>query len=159
MKTIVLSAAVLAAALAGSTLAAKTPSTPSAQDIVAVRQAGMTMSVITLGSIRNTAEKSDSVKGAAFAARGLANWAKVVPAMFPVSTAKIAGTEALPGIWSNRTDFEAKAAAFGAATQAMLAAAQVDDKAALAAAVDSTAKACKGCHDVYRKPPPPKPAG
>jgi cytochrome c556 len=154
MKTIALSAAVLAAALGGTALAGKPASGPSPQDLVNAREAAMTMSVAALSAVRAQSEK-DSVKGAAFAAGGLAKWGKAIPAMFPDSTRAIAGTEGLPAIWANRADFAAKAAAFAAAAQGMADAAKADDKAALTAAVAATAGACKACHDIYRKPPPP----
>ena len=158
MKTIAFSAAVLVAALGGTALAGKPAAAPSPQDLVNAREAAMTMSVAALSAVRAQSEKP-SVKGAAFAAGGLARWGKAIPAMFPASTKGIPGTEALPVIWANRADFEAKAAAFAKAAEAMAAAAKADDKAALTAAVETTAGACKACHDTYRAPPPPRPAG
>jgi cytochrome c556 len=79
--------------------------------------------------------------------------------MFPASTRNVPGTRAKPEIWTNRADFDAKAAAFTSATTALLNAAKADDKAAFTAAVESTVAACKACHDAYQVPPPPKPAG
>ncbi len=134
------------------------PPAPALQDIVNARQAAMVMSAVTLGAVRGAAAKPDSVKGAAFPARGLAKWASALPAMFPASTRNVSGTRAKPAIWTNQSDFDAKSGAFVAATTALLAAAQADDHAGLAAAVESTAAACKACHDVYQVPPPPKPA-
>ncbi len=158
MKTMLLAGTVLALALAGSATG-KTPSAPTAQDVVATRQAAMMMSASSLNGIKNIAEKADSVKGAGFAARGIAAWATALPAMFPAGPAKVPGTRAKPEIWTNRADFEVKAAAFAAAAQSMVTAAQADDKAGLAVAVGETATACKACHDAYQAPPPAKPAG
>ena len=158
MKTIALSAAVLIAALGATALAGKPAGSPSPQDLVAAREAAMTMSVAALSAVGAQSQKP-SVKGASFAAGGLAKWAKAIPAMFPASTKAVPGTEALPAIWTNRADFEAKAAAFATAAQSMADAAKADDKAALTAAVAATAGACKACHDTYRTPPPPRPAG
>jgi cytochrome c556 len=135
------------------------PPAPSAQDIVNARQAAMVMSASALGTVRGIAARPDSVKGAAFPANGLAKWAAALPAMFPASTRNIAGTRAKPEIWTNRTDFNARAEAFASATTALLDAAKADDHAAFTAAVESTAAACKACHDSYQAPPPPKPAG
>lgn len=158
MKTIAFSAAVFLAALGGTALAGKPAPRPSPQDLVNAREAAMTMSVAALSAVRAQSEKP-SVKGAAFAAGGLARWGQAIPAMFPDSTKALTGTEALPAIWANRADFEAKAAAFAKAAETMAAAARADDKATLAAAVETTAGACKACHDTYRVPPPPRPAG
>lgn len=135
------------------------PPVPTAQDIVNARQAAMVMSVNVLGSIRGSALRPDSTKPATFPARGLAKWAATLPAMFPASTRNLPGTRAKAEIWSSRADFEAKAAAFVTSTNAIVSAAQADDHDALFAAVESTAAACKACHDAYQVPPPPKPAG
>ena len=156
MKTIAIAGSVLALALAGSATG-KVPSEPTPADIVATRQAAMMMSAASLNGIKNIAEKADSVKAASFSARGIAAWAKVLPAMFAANTAKEPGSRAKPEVWSNRADFEAKALNYSVAAQAMVAAAQADDKAALGAAVGDTAKACKACHDAYQAAPPPKP--
>jgi cytochrome c556 len=130
-----------------------------AQDIVNTREASMIMSAVALGAVRGAAAKPDSVKGAAFPASGLAKWAAALPAMFPASTRNVAGTRARPEIWTNRADFNAKASAFVSATTALVNAAKADDKAGFTAAVESTAGACKACHDAYQTPLPPKPAG
>ncbi len=135
------------------------PPVPTAQDIVNTREASMIMSAVALGAVRGAAAKPDSVKGAAFPASGLAKWAAALPAMFPASTRNVAGTRARPEIWTNRADFNAKAAAFTSATAALVSAARADDKVAFTAAVESTAGACKACHDAYQTPLPPKPAG
>ena len=135
------------------------PPAPTAQNIVNAREAAMILSASALGAVRGVAAKPDSVKGAAFPASGLAKWAAALPAMFPASTRHVPGTRAKPEIWTNQADFKVKAAAFASATAALANAAKADDKVALSAAVESTAAACKACHDIYQVPPPPKPAG
>ncbi len=158
----IVGAAALLVAAWGAQAKAPAPASlaaPKAQDIVNTRQASMIMSAVALGAVRGAAARPDSVKGAAFPASGLAKWATAMPAMFPASTRHVAGTRARPEIWTNRADFNAKAAAFASATAALVSAAKADDKAAFTAAVESTAAACKACHDAYQVPPPPKPAG
>ena len=153
--------ALSALTLAGAAFAAPAPhlsaarSTPA--DIVAARKAGMMLAAASAGGLRATLS-GDSVKGAAFAARGLAAWGRAIPGLFPASTKGFIGSRAKPEIWSARDDFEAKAAALATAADKLAAAAQADDKAAATAAAAEIGGACKACHDTYQAPPPPRPA-
>ena len=117
--------------------------------IVAVRRAAMMMSGATLGTLRAQANAED-LKRAAFPARGLAEWAKAIPSMFPAGT-DVPPTEALPALWSDRAGFAASAQMFGDATASLAQAAAANDKAAYAAALERVGKGCSGCHDKYRK--------
>jgi cytochrome c556 len=159
MKTVL---AIAALTLAGAALAApaKAPPAPGSTpaEIVAARKAGMMLSAGSAGGIRATLEKADSIKSAAFAARGLAAWGRAIPGLFPASTKGTAGSRAKPEIWTARADFESKAAALAAAADKLAAAAAADDKVAAAAAATEVAGTCKSCHDAYQAPPPPRPA-
>ncbi len=59
-------------------------------------------------------------------------------------------TGALPGIWKNQDDFNAKAAAL-VETSAALAAAASEGKGPAMKAFGKVGGACKGCHDDYRQ--------
>lgn len=59
-------------------------------------------------------------------------------------------TGALPGIWDNQDDFNAKAAAL-VETSAALAAAAAGGKGPAMKAFGKVGGACKGCHDDYRQ--------
>lgn len=71
---------------------------------------------------------------------------------FPEGTGPESGveTEALPIIWEEPEDFEAKTSDFVLAVQALDAAAQTGELPAIQAAVQSTGGTCKACHDKYR---------
>ncbi|QJE72975.1 cytochrome c [Aerophototrophica crusticola] len=70
---------------------------------------------------------------------------------FPAGTAVGVGkSEALPAIWTNMADFEAKNASFQAAAK-KLAAVNFTDKAATGAAFGEVGGTCKACHDSYKK--------
>lgn len=157
---IVLAAAALT--LAGAALAAPTKYNPhpnsTPAEIVAARQAAMMLGAGSMGGIRATLDKADSIKGAAFAARGLAAWGRAIPGLFPASTKGFAGSRAKTEIWTNRADFGAKAAALATAADKLAAAAAADDKAAATAAAMEVAGTCKACHDAYQAPPPARPA-
>ena len=161
MKTarIIAAAALLASAWAVSAAPAPhgaSPS-PSPAQLVAARQAGMDMSATSLNLIKGGSANGMPLKSLSFAAKGLANWAQAMPALF-AETTRTATSRARPEVWTNKADFAAKAAAFGDATKALAAAAAAEDQAAFASALASTGAACKGCHDSYQVPPPARPA-
>lgn len=160
MKTarIVIALGVAATAAAISAKPAPAPAGPKPADIVAVREAAMTMGATSLNALKNASAAGTPVKNLAFGARGLAKWGAVLPTMFPDSTKGIP-SRAKPEVWSDRVGFTSKAAEFGQASEALLAAAQADDKDAFAAALARTGAACKGCHDSYQAPPPAAKAG
>lgn len=60
-------------------------------------------------------------------------------------------TEALPAIWENKADFEARSKKFSEDAAAAAAAAAQGEEAFKAAA-GQTFSNCKGCHEKYRKP-------
>ncbi|HVR91010.1 MAG TPA: cytochrome c [Novosphingobium sp.] len=150
-------AALLVAAWAAQ--AAPPIATTTPPELIGARQSGMDMSVIVLGAMKGTLERGDAVKTQTFAARGLAKWAGALPTLFPNSTRNLAGNRAKPEVWLSKPDFTAKAAAFAAAANSLVSAAQADDKVAFAAALATTAGTCKACHDTFQLPPPPRPAG
>lgn len=62
---------------------------------------------------------------------------------------EIEGTAALPAIWENMADFEARHAALLEAVTALQSAAGTD-LAALQGALGAVGQACSGCHQTYR---------
>ena len=68
--------------------------------------------------------------------------------LFPDSS-KAGDTAALPAVWENKADFDAKLAKLGA--DAKDAAAKVKDEASFKAAFPEVMKNCGGCHQTYRK--------
>ena len=76
--------------------------------------------------------------------------AKKLPNLFPAPPAQGTNTRALPAIWENKTDFEAKIAAFAKAVS------ESRDKAKtleeLKIAFTPVNNACIGCHELYRRP-------
>jgi cytochrome c556 len=59
-------------------------------------------------------------------------------------------TKAREGIWTNKSDFDAKAAELTKAAEALTAAAKSGDKAATLKAAGAVGKACGNCHDSFR---------
>ena len=129
--------------------AAAAEPTLSPRQVVAARQAAFNLSAPAFGGMRSAVESGGEVKPLAFAARGLARWAQVLPTMFPEGT-QLPESRALPAVWTDRAGFDAKATAFQAATANLAAAAQSGDKAAFAAAYKAVGESCGSCHDSYR---------
>jgi cytochrome c556 len=76
--------------------------------------------------------------------------AKKIPTLFPAPPAAGQETRALPKIWENKADFEAKIAAFAKAVADNKDKAKTLDE--LKVAFPSVNTACNNCHEPYRKP-------
>ena len=81
------------------------------------------------------------------ALKSYADYAAAAPALFPDSS-KTGDTHALPAIWDNKADFEARFKKFGADASAAMAA--VTDEASFKANVPGVLKNCGSCHETYR---------
>jgi cytochrome c556 len=98
--------------------------------------------------------KGDSPFDAAQAKAAFNTWhenAKRIPTLFTAPPPAGAETRALPKIWENKADFEAKAAALAKAASESKAG-TLDE---LKASFPNVQKACGDCHDNYRRPAPP----
>ena len=124
----------------------------SPQEIVATRQSAFHLTGAAMGNIKGTIDRGGDPSGQAYAARGIARWARAIPGMFPESTAGVTPTRARPEIFANRADFNAKAAAFAAAADQLAAAAQSNDKQAFTSAWQATSATCASCHQSYQVP-------
>ena len=71
-----------------------------------------------------------------------------MPGLFPESSKTGGDTAALPAIWQNKADFDAKFAKFGADAKA--AASAVKDVDSFKTAFSGVTKNCGGCHETYR---------
>ena len=78
-----------------------------------------------------------------------ADTAQKLPALFPDNAKTGGDNRALPKIWENKKDFEAKIAEFGKAVAANRAKAKASLDG-LKAAVAAVGKACDDCHKDYR---------
>ena len=80
-------------------------------------------------------------------ANALADLADIAPTLFPAGSE---GGDALPAVWENAEDFQAKLAAFKEATGALRDAAASGEPMQVGMALRDVGQACKGCHDDYR---------
>jgi cytochrome c556 len=108
---------------------------------------------------KNAKNMTQMVKGeapfdAAQAKAAFNTWhenAKRIPTLFPSPPPADAKTRALPKIWQNKADFEAKAAALAKAASE----GKTGTLDELKASFPNVQKACGDCHDNYRQPAPP----
>src|SRR5215475_209023 len=71
------------------------------------------------------------------------------PALFPDNSKTGGDTAALPAIWENKADFDARFAKFG--KDAKEAQGKVKDLDSLKVQITEVRKNCGGCHQTYRK--------
>ena len=126
----------------------------SPAQLVAARQAAFHLSGAAMGNMKAAIERGDDPKSQAYAARGVARWARALPTMFPPATEGIMPSRARPEIWASKPDFEAKAAAYAEAAERLAEVAASGDKAAFAAQHSATAATCAACHQLYQMPQP-----
>ena len=81
------------------------------------------------------------------ALKNYADAAAKEPALFP-DTSKTGDTNALPAIWDNKPDFEARFKKLGDDVSAAEAA--ITDEASFKATMPGVLKNCGGCHEKYR---------
>lgn len=77
---------------------------------------------------------------------------EMIPDAFQADTrsAKVK-TEALEGIWSSKSDFDAKAMEMTKAAAALIEAAKSGDKSTTLRAAGALGKSCGSCHDTFRQ--------
>jgi cytochrome c556 len=136
---------VLAAAIAAVGITA----VMAQSDPIAARKALMKGNIDNVRNIVKMTRGEDPFDAAKVNA-AFAQWAETaqkLPSLFPDSS-KTGETRASPKIWDNRSDFEAKIAAFAKAVADNRDKAKSLDELKIAFPIVS--KACDGCHDEYR---------
>jgi cytochrome c556 len=151
MKQLLLIGAALAAIPLTAVLAQPQPAASglTPEQIVAARQSAYILSGGSFAAMKAAAESGADVRTLAFPARSLARWARTLPTMFPAGT-NLPNSHALPTVWSDRAGFEARAAAYAEAAQALAQAAQSGDRAAFLTQWAAVRQTCSGCHDTYK---------
>jgi cytochrome c556 len=129
------------------------PAVASASDPIASRQVMMQLSAGTFGEMKMVADAGGDLAPLSFGARALTRWARSIPGMFPAGSMG-PQSHARAEIWSNRADFEARAAAYQAAATQLAEAARAGDRAAFNSAWDTTRQACQACHERFRASTP-----
>ncbi|TMJ18761.1 MAG: cytochrome c [Alphaproteobacteria bacterium] len=151
MKQLLLIGAALAAIPLTALLAQPQPAAPglTPEQIVAARQSSYVLSGGSFAAMKAAADSGADVRTLAFPARSLARWARTLPTLFPAGT-NLPGSHALPAVWSDRAGFEARAAAYATAAQALAQAAQSGDRAAFLTQWAAVRQTCSACHETYK---------
>jgi len=132
---------------------AATAANLSPEQSILARQAALEMSAVTFGEMKRGAASGAEARTQGFYAGALASWARVLPWLFPAGTADGATstpTEAKAEIWTNRADFDAKAAAYLAATNRLVDLSKVNDTAGFQAQLAVVKETCAACHRSYQ---------
>lgn len=122
---------------------------------VTTRQAGQDLLQGTYTGILQGVAHNAEPKVFAFAAAGMARWMRQFPSTFPPGSDNPAGsdrgkTRALPAIWTDRAEFEQKAANFVAAAEKLSTIARSNDAQEFAQQVKVVGDACDACHTKFR---------
>ncbi len=153
--TIVGVAAVGSLILASAAMAQGAPQTPEAKATAAIltRQGLFKVQAFVFGPV------GGMLRGAPFnaavvekAAARIQVTGGLIPELFASDTHTFTGTptKAREGIWTNKSDFDAKANDLVKAAADLEAAAKSGDEAATKKAAASVGKACGACHDQFR---------
>ncbi|MBI1418125.1 MAG: cytochrome c [Limimaricola sp.] len=144
--------AFLAAALSGAALA-QSAVDPAIKAAIDARHSNMHLFAFNLGLLGGMAQgKIDyDAEAATKAAANLVALSHLDTSRYwpEGSDTAIEGSHALPAIWTDKADFDAKWAALGTATEAMAAAAGTGVDG-LKAALGGVGGACADCHKTYR---------
>jgi cytochrome c556 len=97
----------------------------------------------------------DMTKGAPFdfkivqtSLKTFADVAAMAPTLFPDNSKTGGGTNALPAIWENKADFDARFAKFGSDAAAALK--NITDEASFKANIQPVLSHCGSCHELYK---------
>jgi cytochrome c556 len=141
----------LLASCGGGTASAPADDTPEGQAF-SYRQAVMRGLAYKVGQARAMAQGEIPADNAAFAkhANDVAALAGMVTEGF-IPNSAVAGSAALPEIWTNMPDFQMKAADLQNAATALATAASQQGFEAAKGMVQAVGQSCGGCHRPYRQ--------
>ena len=123
------------------------------EDAIKYRKAAFTVMAIHFGRVASMANGRSP-----YDAKSVVDNAQIVSLMaalpfsaFVDGSERGGDTHAQPKIWLERGKFDAAAGAMGDEVAKLSAAAKAGDPAAVKSAAGGVARACKACHDTYRK--------
>lgn len=120
------------------------------QQVVAARRATFFLSTQAIGQIKAGLAEGGDLTRTVGAAKMLANWAGVLPTMFPEGS-DVEGSRALDAVWSDRAGFESRAAAYREAALELAKLAGEGNREEANKAFLRMADTCHACHKTYRE--------
>ena len=122
----------------------------TAAEVTAARKAMMRMAAtLTFDSVMPAVRNGTDVKRQAHAAEGLARFGHSIAGLFPDGS-EGPDSRALPAVWTNKADFQARAKAFGDASARLAELAKAGDTAGFAAQARLVSNGCDSCHGPFR---------
>jgi cytochrome c556 len=144
LKHLVLTTAMALCVFAGAAVA------QSAADALKDRKAGFQNTATQMRAIKGVLDAKGPVAPIAASAQSIAEYAPKVVGLFPKDSGT-GDTKALPIIWTDWDDFQAKAKAFeNAAKNLQQVAASGADLAAVQTAYGALGATCGSCHEKFR---------
>ena len=119
-------------------------------DPIATRQAAFFLNSGDFAYIQSVVKANGDVKQLEDPAKAIAEWAGVIPTMFPQGSEHGGDTRALPEIWSDSAGFRKAAMRLGDAATKLATDAKAGDSAAVADDAKALGQACGACHKSYR---------
>ncbi len=146
MRNLIAAAGLGLAVLGGPALAQGT-------DPIAQRQEGLRGMSAIMREITQTVQARGDTRPLAARAETMAPFYRGLPALFPAgSGGEPPRTYARPNIWTDRANFEQRAATMATETDRLRATLAAGDVTAVAAQLRATGAACAACHDTFRTP-------
>ncbi len=143
-KHLVLTAALSLCVFGGAAVA------QSAADALKDRKAGFQNNATQMRAIKGVLDAKGAVAPIAVSAQSMADYAGKLVSLFPKDSGT-GDTKALPAIWMDWDDFQAKAKNFEAAAKNLQqVAASGADLAAVQTAYGAVGASCGACHEKYR---------
>ena len=121
------------------------------QDLSAERRALMRQQIQAMRAIAPVVQGNGEVRSALQPAEAVLATAQRKLTLFPPGSYRD-DDRARPEIWTDRAAFDAYGASLIQSANAMIAAANAGDRAALTAAFQATSNTCNACHDRFRLP-------
>lgn len=123
---------------------------PTAAELIEARRTMMHMAAtLFYQEVMPAAKSGADVKAAGHAADGLDLFGHSIAGLFPEGSSG-PDSRALPALWANKTDFVARANAFGDASARLKALSDAGDSAGFAAQAKLVEHGCNSCHSLYR---------
>lgn len=128
----------------------------TAAELIEARKAMMHLAAtLTFESVMPAVRNGTDVKRQEHAAESLAYFGHSIAGLFP-DDSLAPDSRALPAIWADKADFEARAKGFGDASERLAQLAKAGDTAGFAAQAKVVVSSCNSCHSRYRSEEPAK---
>jgi cytochrome c556 len=122
----------------------------TASELIAARHTMMHMAATLLfEGVMQAVKNGSDVRRQVHASEGLDHFGHSIAGLFPDGS-EGPESRALPAIWANKADFQARANAFGDASARLTELARAGNTVGFAVQAAEVSKGCNACHSLYR---------